>query len=102
MRGKKYTCPNHCNLPPRRKELREFEDGTYGFGYKDFKFCPCCGSLMPESLNKLKNFFDVYDIHPTLDKALKLLYKSEFEAASREAFVTLENCLKKKSGLASH
>ena len=102
MRGKKYTCPNHCNLPARRKELREFEDGTYGFGYKDFKFCPCCGSLMPESLNKLKNFFDVYDIHPTLDKALKLLYKSEFEAASREAFVTLENCLKKKSGLDSH
>ena len=30
------------------------------------------------------------------------MYKSEFEAASREAFVTLENCLKKKSGLDSH
>lgn len=57
---------------------------------------------MPESLNKLKNFFEIYDIHPTLDKALKLLYKSEFESASREAFVTLENYLKKKSGLDSH
>lgn len=102
MRGKKYSCPNQCNLPPRRRELKEFENGTYGFGYEDFIFCPCCGSLMPESLNKLESFFDIYNIHPALSKALKLLYKSEFEAASRESFVTLENYIKKKSGLDSH
>lgn len=102
MRGKKYSCPNQCNLPPRRKELKEFENGTYGFGYRDFKFCPCCGSLMPESLNKLKGFFDIYDTHPALEKAIKLMYKSEFEASAREAFVVLENYLKKKSGLDSH
>lgn len=102
MRGKKYSCPNHCKLPPRRKELRRLEDGTYGFGYDDFKYCPCCGSLMPESLEALKRFFQFYDIHPALKDALRLLYKSEFDAAAREAFVTLENCLKKKSGLDSH
>ncbi len=102
MRSKKYCCPNGCQLPKRRKGLKQFEDGTYGFGYQEFKFCPCCGSLMPESLEKLKGFFDVYDIHPALRKALNLLYKSEFEAAAREAFVTLENCLKKKSGLDAH
>lgn len=102
LRGKKYLCPNHCKLPPRRKGISEFEDGTYGFGYNDFKFCPCCGSLMPASLEKVKNFFEVYHVHPALKNALKLLYKSEFEAAAREAFVTLENCLKEKSGLDSH
>lgn len=57
---------------------------------------------MPESLEALKRFFQFYDIHPALKDALRLLYKSEFEAAAREAFVTLENCLKKKSGLDSH
>lgn len=57
---------------------------------------------MPESLEALKRFFQFYDIHPALKDALRLLYKSEFDAAAREAFVTLENCLKKKSGLDSH
>jgi len=57
---------------------------------------------MPYSLEKLKGFFEVYNIHPTLSDALKLLYKSEFEAAARESFVSLENYLKKKSGLDSH
>lgn len=102
MRRKKHSCPNHCTLPPRHKELKEFKNGTYGFGYMDFKFCPCCGSLMPESLDKLKGFFDIYDTHPALEKALRLMYKSEFEASAREAFVVLENYLKKKSGLDSH
>lgn len=57
---------------------------------------------MPESLEALKRFFEFYDVHPDLKDALKLIYKSEFQAAAREAFVTLENRLKKKSGLDSH
>lgn len=102
MRSKRYSCPNGCSLPPRRKELKEYGDGTYGFDYNDFTFCPCCGTLMPYSLNKLKGFFDVYNVHPALSDALVLVYKSEFESAAREAFVTVENYLKKKSGLDSH
>lgn len=102
MRGKKYSCPNHCSLPPRRKSLKEFQNGTFGFAYNDFVFCPYCGSLMPESLKKLKGFFDVYNIHPSLEQALRLVYKSEFEAASREAFIVLETSLRKKSGLDLH
>lgn len=102
MRNKRYSCPNGCSLPPRKKSLQEFNDGTYGFDYYDFPFCPCCGSLMPYSLEKLKGFFELYNIHPSLANALNLLYKSEFEAAARESFVTLENYLKKKSGLDSH
>ena len=47
MRQKNYTCPNGCSLPLRRKQLREYNDGTYGFDFYDFTFCPCCGNLMP-------------------------------------------------------
>lgn len=102
MRKKEYACPNGCKLPPRRKQLKEFNDGTFGFDYEDFPFCPCCGSLMPYSLEKLTAFFDVYRLHPSLDTAKRLLCKSEFEAAAREAFVTVENVLKKKAGLDTH
>lgn len=102
MRHKKFSCPNGCKLPPRRKVLREFDDGTYGFDYHDFSFCPVCGSMMPYSLDKIKGFFDVFDLHPSLEKAKVLLYKSEFEAAARESFVTVETCLKEKSGLDLH
>lgn len=102
MRSRKYSCPNGCSLPPRRKTLKQYDDGTYGFDYNDFAFCPSCGSLMPYSQRKLKEFFDVYHIHSALNDALKLLYKSEFESAAREAFVTVEDYLKKKSGLDSH
>lgn len=57
---------------------------------------------MPDSLEKLTAFFDVYRMHPSLDTAKRLLCKSEFESAAREAFVTVENLLKKKSGLDTH
>ena len=102
MRSKEYSCPNGCLLPPRRKQLRKNYDGTYGFAFHDFNFCPCCGSLMPYSIKKLKGFFEVYNIHAALTDAVQLIYKSEFESASREAFVTVENVLKKKSGLDTH
>lgn len=57
---------------------------------------------MPYSLKKLKGFFEVYNVHAALSDAVQLIYKSEFESAAREAFVTVENYLKKKSGLDAH
>ena len=102
MRREEYACPNGCSLPPRKKQLREYSNGTYGFDFYDFTFCPCCGSLMPYSLKKLKGFFEVYNVHAALSDAVQLIYKSEFESAAREAFVTVENYLKKKSGLDAH
>lgn len=102
MRREEYACPNGCSLPPRKKQLREYSNGTYGFDFYDFTFCPCCGSLMPYSLKKLKGFFEVYNIHAALSDAVQLIYKSEFESAARESFVAVENYLKKKSGLDSH
>ncbi len=57
---------------------------------------------MPETLRKLKGFFEIYHINPELERVKELVYKSEFEAAAREAFVSVETALKKKSGLESH
>lgn len=57
---------------------------------------------MPYALEKLKGFFDIYNLHPSLKVAVELLYKSEFESAAREAFVTVETMLKKKSKLDLH
>ena len=54
---------------------------------------------MPYSLEKIKGFFDVYNLHPALKDAQTLIYKSEFEAAVREAFIAVETALKKKSKL---
>lgn len=102
MRKKKYSCPNGCTLPPRKKVLTKVKDSVYKFGYKDFNYCPVCGGFMPESLNKIKGFFDVYKIHPSLERACKLIYKSEFAAAAREAFVAVETVLRDKSGLDAH
>lgn len=102
MRGTKYSCPNGCKLPPRRKELREIEKGVWGFKYNDFRYCPNCGALMPETLRVLKSFFSVYNLHPALRKAERLLYKSEFDSAARESFVVVETILREKSGLDLH
>ena len=44
----------------------------------------------------------MYNVHAALSDAVQLIYKSEFESAAREAFVTVENYLKKKSGLDAH
>ena len=95
----KYNCLNGCILPKRKKQLIQDSSGEYFFGYRNFRFCPCCGALMPQSIKKLQTFFDVYDLYPALNKAKRLLFKSEYEAAARESFVVLENAIRKKAGL---
>ena len=102
MRTKRYSCPNGCKLPPRRQILRENRDHTYSYGYDDFPYCPVCGSLMPYTLERIKAFIEIYHIHPRLDNAVRLIYKSEFESAAREAFVVVETVLRKKSSLDLH
>lgn len=102
MKNKKYFCQNGCSLPPRKKVLKKSNNGTYSFDYYDFSFCPICGMLMPYALEKLERFFDVYNLHPLLKDAQNLIYKSEFEAASRETFVVVETAIKTKSNLDSH
>lgn len=102
MRSRNYRCPNGCKLPQRVKQLREIEEGIYGFEYPSFPYCPVCGEMMPYTQKKIKDFLDVFHVHPKLEKSVKLLYKSEFVSAAREAVVTVETVLKSKSGLDSH
>jgi len=102
MRTKRYSCPNGCKLPPRIQVLKENKNHTYSYGYDDFSYCPVCGGLMPYTLEKVRDFFELYNIHPKLDNAVRLIYKSEFESAAREAFVVVETVLRQKSGLDLH
>ena len=101
MKRKTYKCPNGCKLPPYKRIIQK-KSGAFCFDYPDFSFCPKCGSLMPNALHRIEGFFKVYNIHPELESSLRLLYKSEYVSAVREASVTLENILQKKSGLDSH
>lgn len=102
MRRRNAKCPDGCKLPPRRRTIIKDDNNTFGFGYKDFNFCPVCGHLMPQSEQRLKEFFKLYNVHPDLKPALRLLFKSEYVSAAREAFVTVEESLRKKSGLDLH
>lgn len=102
MRLRKNKCPNGCKLPPRIKQLQEIEEGIYGFEYPNYPYCPVCGELMPYTQKKIKDFIDVFHVHPQLEKSVELLYKSEFVSAAREAVVTVETVLRSKSGLDSH
>lgn len=102
MRTEKYSCPNGCTLPPRKKVLTEFDNHQYGFDYVDYTYCPICGSLMPNTKKKIEAFFEIYHIHPKLKNAERLIYKSEYVSAAREAFVAVESVLKRKSGLDLH
>lgn len=102
MRAEKFSCPNGCKLPPRKKVLRETDDHTYGFDYNDFTYCPVCGSLMPYTRKIIEDFFEIYHIHPKLENAERLILKSEYDSAAREAFVVVETVLRKKSGLDLH
>ena len=63
MQSKRFSCPNGCKLPPRRKVLIEREDHTFGYDYNDFLYCPVCGSLMPDTRKRIEAFFNVYHIH---------------------------------------
>ena len=102
MLRNKYKCPNGCNYPYRKTAIRKNDNHTYCFAKYDVPFCPKCGHIMPKALRKLQGFFEVYNIHPKLDDTVNLIYKSEFESAAREAFVTLENVLREKSNLDLH
>lgn len=102
MRTKKFSCPNGCKLPPRKRVLGENKNHTYGFDYFDYSYCPVCGSLMPYTRKKIEDFFEIYHIHPKLQNAERLVLKSEYDSAAREAFVVVETVLRKKSGLDLH
>lgn len=98
---RRYTCPNNCILPPIRKTLMN-KNGKWSFVYPDFMYCPRCGAMLPQTCEKIEKFFSVYVLDSRLDRAKQLIYKSEFDAAAREAFVVVETVLRDMSGLDLH
>lgn len=99
MIKKRYNCPNGCKFTKIRKTICTNKDGKNYWGYPEFPYCPQCGAFMPQTLYKIKSFFEINNIHPKLSKAVRLMYKSEPQSAIREASVVLEDILQEKSGL---
>lgn len=102
LKKRRYSCPNGCDLPRRKKVLTKVNENKWTYSYQDFAYCPNCRSMMPNSMETIQRFFDLYQLHPKLNNAKRLIYKSEYVSAAREAFVVVETALKKKSGLDSH
>lgn len=95
-------CINGCAIPVVKKHIIKNDNGTYIYGRQKLNCCPICGALMPKSIDTMRAFFSVFNLHPSLSNAERLIYKAELESAAREAFVTVEKRLRKLSGLDLH
>ncbi|WP_084156527.1 TIGR02391 family protein [Clostridium akagii] len=95
-----YKCKNNCTIIEDKKLKEklgiEFIDLAYRF---DFKVCVKCGALYPASIKKIKAYYNMLQLPATFNKALDLLYISQYESAVREAIIVLENEIQKMSGL---
>lgn len=60
-----------------------------------------CGALLPHTRAEVKGYFDLMGIGRHLPKVVQLVMKSELVSAVREATVTLEDVVRKKSGLSA-
>ncbi len=68
----------------------------------EFKCCPQCGYLLPQSITTIIDYFSMIQLSGELTTSRNLLLKSELESAVREAVITLETLVRKKSGLPDH
>ena len=99
MSKRDYICPNKCVILPKEIEEKIGMSFSEIAANRKMKYCPNCGKMYPATRKKLNAFFDVYDMPCELSRALDLFFSSEFEASIREAIVTLESLLRKKSKL---
>ncbi|WP_434305389.1 TIGR02391 family protein [Clostridium botulinum] len=100
MGKRDYKCINKCTFTEDKKLKEklgiEFVDLANRF---DFKVCAKCGALYPASIKKITEYYNMLQIPDVFNKALDLLYISQYESAVREAIIVLENEIKKISGL---
>ena len=75
------------------------KDGFYYYKKFDPPFCPSCGLMTKSTYNLYSQLLETHNVNSKLDDAIQLFLKSEFEAAARDAFVTLETEIKEASGL---
>ena len=104
MKKKTYRCKT-CKIsfsPIFR--LQEFDKLGKLICSEDVEFdrvncCPRCGNLLPETINYIRNYFEIIHLSEELDDARDLFLKSELVGAVREAVIKFENIVRKKSGL---
>lgn len=87
MENENYKCKNNCRIPSDMAERLQFN------------VCPKCGELYPQTEIYIDNYFRIIQLSDTLNKAKRLLLKSEFDSAVREAIIQFETTVKRKSGL---
>lgn len=100
MAKRDYKCINKCTFI-EDKEIKEklgieFIDIANRF---DFKVCARCGALYPASIKKIKAYYNMVQIPDVFNKALDLLYISQYESAVRESIIVLENEIQRISEL---
>lgn len=66
---------------------------------KTFNACPYCGVFMPWTRRTVSNYFKLLGVARTLPDVAPLVEKSELVAAVRDATITLEELVRRKSGL---
>ncbi len=66
---------------------------------ESFNGCGKCGAFMPRTKKIIQDYFGLMLIDNRLSGAVRLAMKGETTAAVREATVTLETVVRKKSGL---
>ena len=61
--------------------------------------CIQCGYLLEQTIDYLKNYFEIIQLSKELNNAKRLLLKSEFNSSIREASIIFENVVRQHSGL---
>jgi len=64
-----------------------------------FNCCPACGHLFTQTIYDIDKYFTIIQLSGELDKARHLFLESELVNAVRDAVITFENIVRKKSGL---
>lgn len=67
-------------------------------GHK-FNFCPLCARVLPDTVKYMENYFRIIQLVEPLHNAQHLLLNEQSVAAVRDAVVTLERIVRKRSGL---
>jgi uncharacterized protein (TIGR02391 family) len=93
MKRRIYRCKK-CKLRFTPESFPGWDSGKYRFNC-----CPVCGQLFGETIYYIVNYFKIIQLSEELDKARDLFLKSESVNAVREAVITFENIVRKKSGL---
>lgn len=88
MDNNNYKCTN-CDSPIPPEVAKKIK----------FNVCPICGTLYPQTIIYISNYFRIIQLSEELNKVKNLLLKSELNASVREAIVEFETIVREKAEL---